>query len=205
MPRRPILIFGAACLVAALALAVAVMVMVSGREPTAMGPRVSDSGQPLLDPTFTLVDFDGRTVDESLLQGRWSVVFFGFTYCPDYCPTTLTMLRAVQERLGDDMPQVVFVSVDHERDTPDALKDYLSSRGFVEGAIGLTGSAEQIRAAARAFGAYYEKRGEGETAAYDHSLYIYLIGPDGKARTLFSESLSPDQAADLIRRTMRRG
>lgn len=205
MPRRPVLIFGAACLAAAAALAVAVMLMVSGREATPMGPRVTDSGQPLVQADFNLVDFDGRAVDETLLHGGWSLVFFGFTYCPDYCPSTLAMLDAVQDRLGEDMPQVVFISVDHERDTPAALKDYLSSSGFPEGVVGLTGSAEQVRAAARNFGAYYEKRGEGEAATYDHSLYIYLMGPDGGARKLFSESLSPDQAADLIRRTMREG
>lgn len=203
MPRRPILIFGAACLAAAMALGLAVMVMVSGREDSAYGPRVTESGQPLIQADFDLIDTDGRPVDETLLNGGWSLVFFGFTYCPDYCPSTLAMLKAVQERLGPDMPRIVFISVDHERDTPQALKDYLSSSGFPEGVIGLTGSAEQVRAAARNFGAYYEKKGEGETATYDHSLYIYLMGPDGGARKLFSESLSPDQAATLIRRTLR--
>lgn len=199
------LIFGAACLAAALALVVAVAVMVSGREPARIGPPVSDSGQPLFQAAFDLTDFDGRAVDADMLKGRWSLVFFGYTYCPDYCPTTLAMLSAVEDRLGGDMPAVVFISFDPVRDTPQALKDYLSSDGFPEGVTGLTGTPEQIRAAARTFGAYYEQKGEGETAIFDHSLYIYLIGPDGSARALLSESLAPDQAADLIRRTMRRG
>lgn len=208
MPRRSILIFAAACLIAAAALAVAAVVAVSGRDGQGMtGPKVDASGQPLIEGDFDLVDFDGRPVDESILKGRWSVVFFGYTYCPDFCPTTLAMLRAVKAEMGPDGEalQVVFVSVDPERDTPQVLKDYLSTDGFPAGTLGLTGTPEQIRAAARSFGAYYAKKGEGETALFDHSLYIYLMGPDGEARTLFSESLSPEQAAGVIRRAQARG
>lgn len=207
MPRRSVLIFGGACLAAAAAIAVTALLFVAARDAGPAAIPVSASGQPIVEGDFDLVDLDGRPVDESMLKGKWSLVFFGYTYCPDYCPTTLAMLNAVQQRMGPEGRdlQIVFVSVDPERDTPQALKDYLSSDGFPEGVVGLTGTPDQLAAAARSFGAFFEKKGEGDTALFDHSLYIYLMGPDGEARTLLSESLDPDQAVGLIRRTRARG
>ncbi|MCQ3971501.1 SCO family protein, partial [Klebsiella pneumoniae] len=106
-----------------------------------------------------LVNQDGRPVDQTMLNGKWSLVFFGFTYCPEFCPTTLAMLDATKRELGRDGEdlQIVFVSVDQERDTPAALKEYLASPGFPEGVIGLTGTPDQVAAVAKAYGAYYEK------------------------------------------------
>jgi len=141
------------------------------------------------------------------LDGKWSLVFFGFTYCPDYCPTTLGVLDATKQALGDraDDVQIIFITVDPARDTPQALKDYLSSDGFPEGVIGLTGTPEQVRAAADAYRAVYQKVGEGEAYTMNHSLTVYLMGPDGKFRSALGHDLGPERSAALIKQAMERG
>jgi protein SCO1/2 len=207
MPRRSILLFAAACAVVALALIAVTVVLVSRPAPGLQPGEVVTTGEARIGGPFQLVDQNGRRVDESVLQGKWSLVFFGFTYCPDYCPTTLQMLDATKQRLGDRAKdlQIVFVSVDPERDTPQALKDYLSTEGFPEGVIGLTGTPEQVDAVAGAYGAPYQKVGEGEGYTMNHGLTIYLMGPDGKFRTAVAHDLGPERAADVIRRVMARG
>ena len=209
MPRRSILLFAGACVAIAAALAVTTMVVVSRQDQAAAGAStlVSSSGQPQVGGDFQLVNQDGQAVDQTMLNGKWSLVFFGFTYCPDYCPTTLGMLAATKARLGDkaDDLQIVFVSVDPERDTPQALKDYLSSDGFPEGVIGLTGAPEQVAAAARVYRAAYQKVGEGDDYTMNHSLTIYLMGPDGKFRSALAHDMGPDRAAQMIERVMARG
>ncbi len=211
MPRRSILLFAAACLVLAAAHAVVTVIVVQraddGRAAYGTGAEIASTGQPQLGGPFQLVDQDGRTVDQSLLEGKWSLVFFGFTWCPDYCPTTLTMLEATKRRLGDraDDLQIVFITVDPERDSPQALKDYLSSDGFPEGVIGLTGTPQQIADVARAYGAPYQKVGEGEGYTMNHGLTIYLMGPDGVFRAPLAHDLGPERAAQVIERVMARG
>ena len=208
MPRRPILIFAGACAVIAAVLIAVTLVLVS-RPPAGAVPagEVVSTGQADIGGPFQLVDHEGRAVDESLLQGKWSLVFFGFTYCPDYCPTTLAALDATQARLGDRAKdlQIVFISVDPERDTPKALKDYLSSDGFPEGVIGLTGAPEQVKAAADAYKAFYQKVGEGEGYTMNHTLTVYLMGPDGRFRSAVAEELGPERSAAVIERAMARG
>ena len=208
MPRRSILLFAGVCIAIAAVLAVVTIVVVNKRDDAA--PRsqlVSSTGQPDVGGPFQLVNEDGQAVDQTLLNGKWTLVFFGFTYCPDYCPTTLGMLEATKAALGDraDDVQIVFISVDPERDTPQALKDYLSSDGFPEGVIGLTGTPEQVRAAADAYRALYEKVGEGEAYTMNHSLTIYLMGPDGRFRSALGHDLGPANAARIIEQAMARG
>ncbi len=209
MPRRSVLLFAGACVVMAVALAVTTLVMVGGRDPaTARGAiSVSETGQPRVGGPFRLTDQDGRAVDQSILEGKWTLVFFGFTWCPDFCPTTLAAIDATRRRMGaeGEALQVVFISVDPERDTPRTLKDYLSSDGFPAGVIGLTGTPEQVRAAATAYRAYYAKVGEGDAYTMNHSLTVYLMGPDGKFRTAIAHDLAPDAAAGVIGRAMKRG
>lgn len=207
MPRRSILLFAAACAAIAAALIVVTLVVV-GRPSGAPQPgEVISTGQADVGGPFQLVNQDGRPVDQTMLEGRWSLVFFGFTYCPDYCPTTLQALEATKQRLGARAKdvQIVFISVDPQRDTPQALKDYLSSDGFPEGVIGLTGTPEQVRAAADAYRAYYQKVGEGEDYTMNHSLTVYLMGPDGRFRTAVAEELGPETSAEVIERAMARG
>lgn len=208
MPRRSILLFAGACVAIAAALAVVTMVVVSRQdEASGASQLVSSTGQPQVGGDFQLVNQDGQAVDQTLLNGKWTLVFFGFTYCPDYCPTTLGMLAATKAQLGDkaDDLQIVFVSVDPERDTPQALKDYLSSDGFPQGVIGLTGTADQVAAAARVYRAAYQKVGEGDDYTMNHSLTIYLMGPDGKFRSALAHDMGPDRAAQMIERVMARG
>ena len=208
MPRRSILLFAGACVAIAALLAVVTIVVVNGRSDTgSLSRAVSSTGQPSVGGPFQLVNQDGQAVDQTLLTGKWSLVFFGFTYCPDYCPTTLQMLEATKQALGDraDDVQIVFISVDPQRDTPQALKDYLSSDGFPEGVIGLTGTPEQIRATADAYRAAYQKVGEGDAYTMNHSLTIYLMGPDGQFRSALAHDLGPENAARIIGQAMTRG
>ncbi|MDP3803900.1 SCO family protein [Brevundimonas sp.] len=211
MPRRSILMFAGACIAVAITLAVTTFVVI---ERSASSPSIyaesgsgASTGHPSVGGPFQLVNHDGRAVDQTLLNGKWSLVFFGFTYCPDYCPTTLGMLDATKRALGaraDDV-QVIFITVDPERDTPRALKDYLSSDGFPDGVIGLTGTPQQVKAAADAYRAVYQRVGEGEGYTMNHSLTIYLMGPDGKFRAPLAHDLGPERSARLIAQAMERG
>lgn len=206
MPRRPVILFAAACAVIALALGLITMVVVGGRQQAAQTTDVA-TGQPLVGGDFTLTDQNGKTVDQTILNGKWTLVFFGFTYCPDYCPTTLGVLNAVQERMGDKAEnlQIVFISIDPERDTPQMLKDYLSSDGFPDGVIGLTGTPEQVAQAAKAYRAFYQKVGEGEGYTMNHGLTVYLMGPDGQFRSAVAHDLGPSRTATLIENAMEKG
>ena len=204
MPRRSILIFAVACLV--LAALVLGGVMLVSRDRPAVG-SVTTTGEAAVGGDFQLVDQSGRAVDQSILEGEWTAVFFGFTYCPDYCPTTLQMLDATRAQLGErgDDLQIVFISVDPERDTPEALGDYLSSEGFPEGVIGLTGTPGQVQAAADAYRAYFRRVDQGDGYTMDHTLTIYLMGPDGRFREALAHDMGPEAAAGVIRRAMARG
>jgi protein SCO1 len=155
---------------------------------------------------FHLVDQGGRAVDEAVLKHKWTAVFFGYTYCPDVCPTTLQTLGAASEQLGARAKdfQVVFITVDPERDTAPVLKAYLSSAAFPRGAIGLTGTPDQIAAVTKAYGVYYQKEGSGTGYAVDHSSAIYLMDPDGRFDSVIAYGLTADQTRDQILKAMRR-
>ncbi|MBU1348177.1 MAG: SCO family protein [Alphaproteobacteria bacterium] len=207
MPRRSILLFAGACIAIAAALATVTVIVTTSRDRANAVAEGTATGQPSVGGPFQMVNQQGQPVDQTLLEGKWSLVFFGFTYCPDYCPTTLTALEATRQQLGSDADdlQIVFVSVDPERDTPQALNDYLSSEGFPPGVIGLTGTPEQVAETARVYRAYYQKVGEGEGYTMNHSLTVYLMGPDGRFRSALAHDLGPERSAQLIRRVMARG
>lgn len=154
---------------------------------------------------FQMVDQNNRPVNESILQDRWSVVFFGFTHCPDACPTMMQALKAAEAELGrkaDDL-QVVFVSVDPERDTPHALKAYVAEETFPEGTIGLTGTPEQIEAMAKAYRVYVRKRGEGADYLVDHTTAAFLMNPEGQFVRVLAAGMTPTEMAAQIRDAMR--
>ena len=207
MPSRRILFFALACVVLAVALVATTLIVQSRRLTTDLGTTVVTTGEAQVGGPFQLIDQTGRAVDQSLLEGRWSLVFFGFTHCPDYCPTTLQMLDATKRELGaegEDI-QTIFITVDPERDTPEAMADYLQTASFPDGVIGLTGTPDQVAAAARAYRAFYEKVGEGDAYLMNHSLAIYLMDPQGRFSTTLNAELGPERSADLIRRAMARG
>ena len=139
-----------------------------------------------------------------MLNGKWSIVFFGYTFCPDFCPTTLTTLGKAMDELGPEAKkaQVVFITVDPARDTPAALKTYLSSRVFPKNIIGLTGSDAQIATVAKEYVVYYQKEGTGSTYTMDHSTALYVMDPQGRFRGVIADGLTPDQDAAQIRQAM---
>ncbi|MGA0603576.1 SCO family protein [Caulobacter sp. KR2-114] len=154
---------------------------------------------------FQMTDQNGRRVDERLLKGKWTAVFFGYTFCPEACPTTLTALARAQDQLGPKAQklQVVFVSVDPDRDTPAQLKTYLSSQSFPKGTIGLTGSAADVARAAKAYKVFYQKSGTGPDYAMDHSTALYLMDPNGRFDRVIAYGLPPEEIARQISDAMR--
>jgi len=130
---------------------------------------------------FQLVDQTGRKVDADVLKRKWSAVFFGFTYCPEACPTTLLALGQTEKLLGpkaDDF-QTVFISVDPQRDTPKVLANYLSNAAFPHRTLGLTGTPQQVAQAAGAYHVFYQKAGDGPDYQINHSTITYLMSPTG--------------------------
>ena len=153
---------------------------------------------------FHLVDQNGTPADESLLKGKWSAVYFGFTYCPDVCPTTLQALAEAQKQLrsrGKDL-QVILITVDPERDTPALMKTYLDNPVFPKGTIGLTGSPEQIAAAAKAYRVYYKKAGTGDAYSVDHAAITYLMNPKGQFVRVIGNGTPPDDIATIVGEAM---
>jgi protein SCO1/2 len=152
---------------------------------------------------FTLTDHSGRRVSDQDFRGKFLLVFFGFTFCPDVCPTALQVSAAALDKLGSKADRVVpiFISIDPERDTPEAMARYVES--FHPRLVGLTGSTEEIAAVARAYRVYYRKAKDEKSAAgytMDHSSIVYLMGPDGKFVSHFTHTTSPDAMASAIAR-----
>jgi protein SCO1/2 len=163
--------------------------LISGREGGA--PTSSAIGGP-----FTLIDQDGKTVTDADFKGKPKLVFFGYTHCPDVCPTTLFELSEVLRALGGDADktQALFISIDPERDTPQVLKDYLSS--FDPHLRGLTGSVDQITAVEKTY-RVYAKKVPGTNGEYtmDHTALIYLMDKNGNFVAPFNLKRTPQLAA----------
>jgi protein SCO1/2 len=160
-------------------------------------PVVNSVGTASVGGPFSLVDQTGRTVTDRDFRGRYMLVYFGFTHCPDVCPAALQVMQAALDKVGAKAKSVapVFITVDPERDTPEVLADYLSS---FPGTTGLTGSPEAVRAAATAYRVYYRKmKDEGSSADYtvDHTSIIYLMGPDGAFLAHFTHATPVDTIA----------
>jgi cytochrome oxidase Cu insertion factor (SCO1/SenC/PrrC family) len=149
---------------------------------------------------FNLVDHTGRAVTERDFAGRWMLVYFGFTYCPDVCPTELGTIAAALDAMGPAGEAVVpvLITVDPERDRPEQLADYVSR--FHPRMVGLTGTPEQVAEAARRYRVYYAKARQSGTTEYlvDHSSFVYLVGPDGRVRALFRPDTSPEAMAAAV-------
>jgi protein SCO1/2 len=154
---------------------------------------------------FTLVDQTGKTVTERDFAGRPLLIYFGFTYCPDVCPTELGTIAAALDAMGPAGEQVtpIFISIDPERDTPEAMADYVSR--FHPRMVGLTGSAEQVAQAARAYRVYYAKVQPRDSTSYlmDHSSFIYFVGSDGRVRSLFRPNSTPEAIAAAVSAQLR--
>lgn len=148
-------------------------------------------------PEFSLVDHGGRTFDAARLRGHTTLLFFGFTHCPDICPATLSQLTAARRQLaasgGGALPQIVLVTVDPARDTPEVLASYVGY--FGEGVTGVTGTADQIRALAEPLGIHFEKSPLGDDYTMSHSTAVLVVGPDASLTALFS---SPHDVSALV-------
>ena len=148
--------------------------------------------------TLDLTDQNGKPRHLEDFRGKAVVLFFGFTHCPDVCPTTLAEMAQVVKSLGadGDKVQVLFVTVDPERDTPAALAKYVTA--FDPRFLGLSGDLEQTRRVAKDFKIYYERRKQGETYTIDHSAQAYVIDAQGRLRLLVRhDRIGQDLAPDL--------
>lgn len=153
---------------------------------------------------FTLVDHEGRPVTGEFFKGRFMLVYFGYTFCPDVCPTALTDMGDALGILGAAADKVtpVFITVDPDRDTPEHMKEYL--KFFHPRLVGLTGTPEQVKAALKAYKVYAAKApvegGDAGDYLMDHTSIIYLMGPDGAYKTHFSHGASADDMAKGMRK-----
>jgi len=154
---------------------------------------------------FHLVDQSGKAVDEKVLRGKWSAVFFGFTYCPEACPTTLFALGQTEKDLNAKDFQTVFVSVDPARDTPKQMAAYLSNTAFPRVTVGLTGTADQVAGAAKAYHVFYQKAGEGPGYTINHSTITYLMSPRGQFVCVIPYGAPPEVMTKMIKSAMARG
>ena len=158
------------------------------------------TGEASVGGPFSLTDQDGRGRRADDFRGRFMLVYFGYSYCPDICPTTLAVMADALEKLGPEAERIVpiFITIDPERDTSRVLRAYL--KAFGPRFVGLTGNAKAVAAAAHAWRVYYRKRPLGGGYAVDHSSYIYLMGADGKFIAIFNETLGPDGLAQALKR-----
>ena len=189
----------AVCLILAAGLAAYVLMQLPN--------RTIATGEALIGGPFTLVNQDGENVTDKTYLGAPMLLFFGFTFCPDVCPTELQVMAAALAELGargSDI-QPVFVTVDPERDNPQVMKDYVAN--FSDRFIGLTGSPEQVAAMASTYKVYFakaENKQSPENYLMDHSSIIYLMGPDGKFLKHFTYSTDAKALAQGIATALNR-
>lgn len=178
--------------------------LILGLDAAPTGPTRT-TGRALIGGPFELVDQDGKTRKDAEFRGKYMLVFFGYTHCPDFCPTGLQAMTDSLDALGKDAEKIqpIFITIDPDRDTAKVLKDYVSN--FHKQLIGLTGSDAQVAQAAKAYRVYYARAGKPGTADYlmDHSTFTYLMGPDGKYLTHFSHGTPPKTVAERIRKLMK--
>jgi protein SCO1/2 len=186
-PRsRAFAIRAVAGLVVVALLGLAAFTLTSPRE----GPRAALIGGP-----FALEDGDGKTVSDQTLKGRPFLVYFGYTHCPDVCPTELARISDILTKMGDKSIPTLFITVDPERDTPKIMQDYVSS--FNPAILGLSGSPQSVEAAEKAFRVFArrgEKHPDGDYSM-DHSSIVYLMDKNGAFVEAFNVERPPEEAA----------
>lgn len=198
-------------------LLLALVILLRLRQTLLATPTVTPSAAPAVtgitpvEPPMTLTDFTlpastGEDVSLSDLNGDYALMFFGYTHCPDFCPTTLAEFAQIKEDLGEDADRVyfVFVSVDGARDTPDVLDEYVSR--FDPAFIGLQGDEETLAQIGDDYGLSYElhtdEADESENYTVDHTTYSYLVDPQGRLRALISYNAEQADIAAYIRSLM---
>ena len=169
----------------------------------ASGPNVETSGKALIGGPFALIDQTGKAVTDRDFRGKYMLVFFGFTHCPDICPAELQVIAATLDELGAKAKDVVpiFITLDPERDTQEAMAAYV--KNFGQRFVGLTGSPEAIAAAAKAYRISYSKFQEDKTQSdysIDHSALVYLMGKDGEYITHLPYGTPAAKMTETLRR-----
>jgi protein SCO1/2 len=179
------------------------------KQPPEPGPVVVTQGEAEIGGPFVLVDTKGRPFTDRDFQGKYALVYFGYSHCPDVCPIDMNKISMAlngleQDGVSLDNLQPVFITVDPERDTPDVVAGFLQN--FHSSFIGLTGTKDQMEVAAKAYKVYYQKilmsehhEGEdGDPGLMNHSSFIYLMGPDGKYITHYDSSYSVTGLKDAL-------
>ncbi len=165
----------------------------------------ADPGRAVIGGPFSLTSGDGKTVSDRDFRGKYMLIYFGYTFCPDVCPTSLNTMAEALDRLGPlgERVQPIFITVDPKRDDPAAVKQYAAA--FGPRMIGLTGTEEQIGAVARAFRVYYRENRTGtgpNDYSMDHSSILYLMGPDGRFIAPIRAEQTPDAIAAVLRQRL---
>jgi protein SCO1/2 len=193
-PRAARILLISSAFLVGLVLCLAVILLVAGRNVNPIAQTAAIGGP------FELVDQDGRTITDRDFRGRPFLVFFGFTNCPDVCPTTLFEMSEVLRALGPDADKVnaLFVTVDPERDGPAQIKDYLSS--FDPHLRGATGDPAAIAAMTKAYRVYVKKVPQENGYTMDHTAIVYLMGKDGRFVAPFSLKRGVAEAAADLRK-----
>lgn len=198
-PTRKRILIGI-CVVFGTALALALYL--PGLRPTPQPQTTQGTGKPLIGGAFTLTDQKGNRVTQDVLSGHYSLLYFGFTNCPDVCPLALATMTDALKTAGNQGETVlpVFISVDPERDTPQVMGDYVAN--FHPRFLALTGTVEEVKAATQAYRVYFAKKAGGSPDDYamGHSDFIYLMGHDGAYVTHFR---AEDTATDMANRVRR--
>ena len=184
---------------------VALALFPAAREKLFAGSNVRSVGQALIGGPFTLTDQTGARVSDTDFRGRTMLVFFGFTFCPDVCPSGLQVIATALDKLGAKAEKVapIFITVDPEHDTPAVMAEYVKS--FHPRMIGLTGTPDEIAAVSKAYRVYAKKVPDPKsTAGYtiDHSTFVYVMGPDGAYRTHFTHATSADVMAERLAKAL---
>lgn len=160
-------------------------------------------GKPLVGGPFHLTTADGKEFTEQQLKGRYSLIYFGFTHCPDICPEELDkmagMIDKVKERFGEGVMRPIFISCDPARDTPEVLRRYLDE--FHEDILGMTGSWQEVKDVCKAYRVYFSTPSDvqsGQDYLVDHSIYFYLMDPDGDFVEAIGRNFSVEAASKVI-------
>lgn len=188
---------------AIVALLVGASLAASGCTPSSSSSPAAAAAPPVMEGggDFALTDHDGKPFQLTSQRGKVVLIFFGYTFCPDACPTTLSKLSSVSRRLGNDASKVkvLYISVDPERDTPDVLKADLAN--FRIDSIGLTGTKAEIDTVVQQYGAAYEIVPTPDSAAkysVSHTTTLYALDPQGRLRTKFRYEATVDEIVDGI-------
>lgn len=163
------------------------------------------TGKPLVGGPFSLIDQTGKHVTDQDFRGRYMLVYFGYTFCPDVCPASLQVISAALDQLGPDAARItpVFITMDADRDTPAKMAEYVKS--FHPRLVGLTGSSAEIARALKAYRVYAKRvPDEKDPNAYtfDHSSVVYLMGPDGDLVTFMADSTKVDGLVSQLRKAL---